>query len=135
MPNRRPEYPQAILLVEDEQLVSLFMRDVLEDEGFQCLSTNTVDHARRWIEHVPIGAAILDVSVRGELVFPLAHLLVEKRTPFVFVTGYDRDVIPKEFDSTTYFQKPVDTEQLLGAIKRLIATADDLRNGPSTVGT
>ena len=35
-------------------------------------------------------AAILDISLGGEMAFPLADLLQEKQIPVVFATGYDQ---------------------------------------------
>jgi hypothetical protein len=34
-----------------------------------------------------INAALLDVNVAGELVFPVTHMLDERGIPFLFVTG------------------------------------------------
>ena len=42
-------------------------------------------------------AAILDISLGGEMAFPLADLLQEKQIPVVFATGYDQEAIPETY--------------------------------------
>jgi hypothetical protein len=42
-----------------------------------------------------IDGAVVDVNLRGLMVYPAADLLAERQVPFVFVTGYDREVIPR----------------------------------------
>jgi hypothetical protein len=44
----------------------------------------------RLIEQNSIDGAILDVNLRGEMVFPLADALAERSIPFVYVTGYGK---------------------------------------------
>jgi hypothetical protein len=44
-----------------------------------------------------IDAAVLDIRLDVEDVFPLADTLREKRIPFFFVTGLGKDALPKRF--------------------------------------
>ncbi|WP_314190624.1 hypothetical protein [Paracoccus yeei] len=44
-----------------------------------------------------LDGAILDVNLQGQMVFPVAHLLLERSVPFLFMTGYDQSVIPERF--------------------------------------
>ncbi|KIT17472.1 response regulator [Jannaschia aquimarina] len=75
-----------ILIVEDEALLAVDLSMTLEDEGAvvegPCM---TIDDALRNQSHVD--AAVLDVDIRGEPVFPVADRLAEEGTPFVFHTG------------------------------------------------
>ncbi len=34
------------------------------------------------------------------MIFPVAHLLLERSVPFLFMTGYDQSVIPERFKAT-----------------------------------
>ena len=42
------------------------------------------------IEEHAVDGAVLDVNLRGEMVFPLADALAERFIPFVYVTGYGK---------------------------------------------
>ena len=57
-------------------------------------------------------AAILDVNVGGELVYPVADLLSSRGIPFVFVTGYGRESIDRRFADRPVLEKPVERELL-----------------------
>jgi DNA-binding response OmpR family regulator len=54
-----------------------------------------------------IHAVILDINLRGETVFPLAHRLQQDAVPFLFCTGYGDDPIDADFKSVARFEKPV----------------------------
>ena len=42
-------------------------------------------------------AAILDVNLDGEEIFPVADILAERGLPFVFVTGYGENSLPEAY--------------------------------------
>ena len=44
-----------------------------------------------------VQAAILDVKVKGETSFEVADSLFRNDVPFVFLTGYDGEIIPTRF--------------------------------------
>lgn len=75
-----------ILIVEDEALLAVDLSLTLEDEGATvagpCL---TLDAAMR--ADGRIDAAVLDVDLRGERVFPVADRLRSEGKPFIFHTG------------------------------------------------
>ena len=75
-----------ILVVEDEALVAVDLSMMLEDEGARvvgpCMS---VGDALAY--GAPVDAAVLDVDLRGEAVFPVADRLSREGKPFMFHTG------------------------------------------------
>lgn len=64
--------------------------------------------------------AILDVNLGPGPSFTLAHAMRARGIPFLFVTGYDREAIPKEFADIQRLEKPYRSHDLLTAIARLI---------------
>jgi CheY-like chemotaxis protein len=66
-----------LLLVEDEYLLALYLSEMLEDLGAQVLGpVASVADALELIDKAPeIDAAILDVNLAGEAVFPVADRL------------------------------------------------------------
>jgi CheY-like chemotaxis protein len=60
--------------------------------------------------------AILDVNLNGKMSFPAADILVERRVPLIFASGYVADSFPAAFRSTPKLQKPFQIETLASAI-------------------
>jgi len=113
--------PQAlagnqVLLVEDEALVAIAMKDMLVDLGFEVLGAygKTADALAAASNH-QVNAAVLDVNLGGELVYPVADLLIAKGVPFVFVTGYGAETIEPRFAHVPVLPKPIEREALHAA--------------------
>ena len=103
----------SIMVVEDEALVALAVNDSLIDLGLCVVGPfSRVADARRVLQNTTVDAAILDVNLSGELVYPLAELLTAKGIPFVFVTGYGAESIDRRFRSTPVLQKPIEKDLL-----------------------
>jgi CheY-like chemotaxis protein len=54
--------------------------------------------------------------LRGHPVDEIAAALVARNVPFVFVTGYGADSLPKAFAKTAMLSKPFDEKQLIAAV-------------------
>ena len=57
-------------------------------------------------------AAVLDINLNGELVYPVADMLAESGVPFIFVTGYSPELVEKRFAEVPVVQKPVNMVDL-----------------------
>lgn len=113
------------LLVEDEAVVALLIESMLGDLGYQVVGpiprlAKALDVARS--EDFDI--AVLDVNLHGTPSFPIADVLVEKRVPFVFATGYGAPGIPANFKSIAVLQKPFKTQHLADAISHAISAEE-----------
>jgi PAS domain S-box-containing protein len=113
----RPIVPQVVagnrlLLVEDEALVAMAMRDQLGDLGFEVTVASTANGALAAARDHEVNAALLDVNLGGELIYPLADLLAAKGVPFAFVTGYGAETIDHRFDRVPVLQKPIERQVL-----------------------
>jgi CheY-like chemotaxis protein len=105
----------SILVVEDEALVALDLEFTLEEMGWQVAgSMGGVTQALRWLNGREPGpsAALLDVNLGGEMVFPVAEALKARRIPFAFATGYADLVSRSNFASAPVLMKPVDRDRL-----------------------
>jgi two-component sensor histidine kinase/CheY-like chemotaxis protein len=104
-----------ILVVEDEALVALAVNDALLESGWTVIGPfSAVADAVKVVLKTPISAAILDVNLNGDLVYPLAEMLVEKEIPFIFVTGYGAESIDPRFKDVRVLQKPIEQDVLKG---------------------
>ena len=61
----------------------------------------------------PPDAAILDVNLGGEMVFPLAEALRDRGVPFMFATGYDSWALPPAYADVPRCEKPFDVGRCL----------------------
>jgi PAS domain S-box-containing protein len=114
-----------VLLVEDSILIAMQMQDVLEESG--CIVVGpaaTLGDAVGLAETVALDAAVLDVNLGGETVFPAAARLAERGIPFLFTTGYSsRAVFPPEFADADRVGKPVDDRVLAAKLSSTIRKA------------
>ena len=105
-----------ILVVEDEPLLAMASADLLADSGCTVAGpVSSVKQGMRLIEQEAIDGAILDINLRGEMVFPLADLLAERSIPFVYVTGYGK-LLRACNHGRPVLQKPYSNQQLLKII-------------------
>ena len=102
-----------LLLVEDEALVAMALKDMLTELGFEVVGAfNKVTEALAVVTNQDVNAAVLDVNLGGELIYPVADSLVAKGVPFVFITGYGAEAIDGRFASYRVLQKPIQRQML-----------------------
>jgi DNA-binding LytR/AlgR family response regulator len=80
----------------------------------------TEDEARDELAAQRPDAVLLDINLGPGPTFKLAEHLKDNGIPFVFVTGYDQNVIPAEFDNVERLEKPLQLRQLVGAVSKLV---------------
>jgi len=107
-----------VLVVEDEGLVAMMLEDVLDDLGCDLAgSFGGVAQALAWIEAGgEADAALLDVNLSGETVFPVAEALAARGVPFAFTTGYGVTDDPR-FKDAVCLGKPISLGRLIEALK------------------
>lgn len=106
-----------IIVIEDEALVALNLESMLEDLGCTVVGPfMRYAQAETMIERsADADAAILDVNIGGQKVFPIAQKLVEKGVPIIFATGYGRAGLPEAWHDRPVLQKPyTEAEVALG---------------------
>jgi two-component sensor histidine kinase/DNA-binding response OmpR family regulator len=102
-----------LLLVEDEALTGMMMCDMLTDLGFDVIGPFArLDDAMAAVGREDFQAAVLDVNLDGEMVYPVADAVVARGVPFVFVTGYSAEGIDRRFAQVPVLQKPIERQML-----------------------
>jgi two-component sensor histidine kinase/DNA-binding response OmpR family regulator len=115
----RPIASCRVMIVEDEALVALVLADQLADMGVSVIGPcGSVAEARSAAAENDLDAAILDVNLGGELVYPVADLLSARGIPFIFVTGYGHESIDKKFSYAPVLEKPVEHALLAEMLSR-----------------
>ncbi|HEY2228637.1 MAG TPA: response regulator [Xanthobacteraceae bacterium] len=104
---------KRLLLVEDEPLTGMMMCDMLTDLGFDVIGPfGRLDDAMAAVGREDFQAAVLDVNLDGEMVYPVADAVVARGVPFVFVTGYSAEGIDRRFAKVPVLQKPIERQML-----------------------
>ena len=123
MENSPPARPR-VLVVEDEYLIRMLLEDMLEELGYDMAAgVGTISEASEAASNGEFHAAILDVNLDGQEIFPVADILAQRGLPFVFVTGYGERSLPDPHRSRPALQKPFQAEQLRAALDGLLAAA------------
>lgn len=113
---------RAILVVEDEYTLASDLARFLESQGATIVGpVGTVKSALALVERDGgrLDAAVLDVNLRTERVYPVADALIGRGVPVVFATGYDELLMAKPYIGLPRCQKPIDKPALV----RLLASA------------
>ncbi|MFG1348151.1 response regulator [Xanthobacter autotrophicus] len=118
---------KRVLVVEDEFLVALGLEDNLRSLGCTVVGPiSSLSGAKAAAAHEKVDAAILDVNLAGEAVYPAASILADRGIPFIFCSGYTGSVrMPAEFADAPRVAKPYTSRAIAEAL------SDLLSGGPS----
>src|SRR4051812_23104158 len=111
---------RRVLVVEDSPVVAPFTVDILAELGCEVVGpAPNMAVAREMVESGGFDAALMDVHIRGERVFPLCELLAAKKVPFVLTSGYADWTMPEKWDDRPRLQKPYTIDQVEAALGAL----------------
>lgn len=112
-----------ILIVEDEYFLADDLSEALREAGAEVLGPiPSVDAATAFVTGgAAIDAAILDINLHGEMVFPVADALRDRGIPFAFVTGYDQSAVPDRFAEVPRLEKPFKGARVAAVLTPLMA--------------
>jgi DNA-binding NtrC family response regulator len=115
---------KRILIVEDSPVVGPFTADLLGE--LACTVVGPAPNmaiGRELIDSEKIDAALMDVHIRGERVFPLCEALAAKSVPFVLTSGYADWNMPEKWRNRPRLQKPYTLDQVEEALKQLLSAS------------
>lgn len=115
---------KAILIVEDESLISMMLEDFVEVLGHvPAIVVDTLEAGLAAVEKGAFDIAILDVNLRDRKVsWPIADALDAAGKPFLFTTGGDIEVPPERHRHRLFLEKPFTLESVRKAIESLADT-------------
>src|SRR5262245_34414572 len=112
--------PDDILIVEDDAIIALDFEDTIL--GFGAKTVRTAGNVARALQLIADRApdfALLDIGLVSEKSFTVAERLQALQIPFVFITGYSRDVgLPPALMGTPMLPKPCTSDVLQAALRR-----------------
>jgi CheY-like chemotaxis protein len=106
-----------VLIVEDEALVAFQLEDMLADLGCAIIGpASRVGQALDLLGRQTVDAAVLDLNVGGELVYPVADALARRGLPYIFATGYGAAGLTMPYRRRPVLQKPFPQSDLRKAM-------------------
>lgn len=108
-----------ILVVEDDALIALDCQQSLQDAGATLVEiAKSISEVRSLLSHTNFDVAVIDVFLGTETGIPIAELMVDVGTAFVFCSGTTIDVeLPSALKGAVTIQKPYSTSGLIGVIR------------------
>jgi CheY-like chemotaxis protein len=103
-----PLRDRRILVVEDEYLIAMSLADALDNAGSVVVGpVPSVAKAIKTIDSEPhIDAAVVDVNLGGELAYAVADMLIARKIPFIFTSGYEDNVLRSRYSQVKNCPKP-----------------------------
>ena len=115
---------QRVLVVEDDYFIASDREQELVAAGATVVGpVPSVDAALNLLAEDRPDAAILDVYLCDERVFPVADALVSDGVPFFFMSGYDRRGMPERYAFARWLHKPLEPRKMMSELRRLLDRA------------
>lgn len=104
-----------ILVVEDEWDAGAEIAHAFERRGATVVGpVPTVARAMQALAQEPeIDGAVLDISLGGEMSYPVADALIARGIPFLFATGYSRAAVPSAYRGISICIKPFEPDDVI----------------------
>lgn len=117
---------KKVLVIEDELLVAMGLEDTLSALGCVVVGpVTTLEDAIALSPTVEADAAIVDVNMRGQEIFPAARILAARGVPLIFCSGsVSCGPLPDGFSDVMQLPKPYTDRAVRDAVRALLAGAD-----------
>ena len=107
-----------VLVIEDDYFVAKEIATALRAHGAQVIGpAPDAARGRALISADSPDCALLDVNLKGQFAFDLAHELRERGVPLIFTTGYDASFLPADLRGAPCLNKPIDIRSLVRTIQ------------------
>lgn len=106
-----------VLIAEDDYFVASALAD-----AFRAANAQVIGPCASLAEATRLAGgsqmAVLDVDLKGQMVFPLADRLMRDGMPFVFYTGFDKPLLPAHFAKIVCITKPMAPQETVQVLAR-----------------
>ena len=116
----RPLVGRVILVIEDEPIIALDIKDAFEDAGATVVVTRTLAAALVAVEDNSISAAIVDHALGDGDSSEICHRLTERNVPFVTYSGFAH--LDGACAQAEHVNKPARPTVLVATITGLLAS-------------
>lgn len=114
----------AILIVDDDEMFRLLLKDVLGDRGYKLFEAPSSEVALEMLEKQKPDMAIVDVDLPAMNGIELATIIKKQNPqfPIIMITGYAALYSPADVLATgveAFLQKPIAMDKLLSILTQL----------------
>lgn len=115
---------RRVLIVEDEAMIAGLIESILSAAGWSVVGpVATLERALETIDRTRLDAALLDVRINGHDAYAVADVLMRRRIPFVFVSGFTRKQMPPGYRDCAYIAKPFAPDAILALLEEVVGRA------------
>ena len=118
-PHTQPK--RQVLIVEDNSWVALTIAEEVTELGFTVVGpARTLSEGLALARSEVLDAALVDIALGGgEKAYPVAHVLSERRVPFIFITG-NTETPDAPFENVPVLRKPFGSAGLRRAVTQIL---------------
>ena len=103
-----------VLVAEDEAFVSMIIEEILAEQQSVLIGPfANLEPAFEAARSADIDIALLDVNLKGIMVYPVAEALNARRIPFLLLSGYGAEAVPADRPEWRICSKPFHMHDLL----------------------
>jgi DNA-binding NtrC family response regulator len=115
-----------ILIVEDDPFIAMDIESAVAEQlgpHAELIVVESVEDAHRAASSAMLSCALLDIDVVGGKTFDVAASLLQKGTPFAFVSGSSPADVPKLLREVRFLRKPFSTTDITSFVSNALAPA------------
>ena len=137
--------PATILVADDDEAYRDFLRELLEEQGYNVVCAQDGEEALKIVKSQAIDLALVDVMMPHRTGFSVCRVLKSdpetRLIPFVLVTGLDSTedrVRGIECGADDFLNKPVHREELLARVRSLLKLklfTDELESSEAVINS
>lgn len=114
---------RSVLVVEDEGLIALELKELFEDAGARVLTAADIGEGLRLAETAQIGLAVVDYRIGSHDAAEICRRLLARAVPFFFFTG--DPTITDQWPDIPALQKPASDQEILAAAAALVERVEE----------
>lgn len=114
-----------ILIVEDDPFIAMDIEAAVAEQfghAAELIVVDSVTQAQR-LAAAELSCALLDIDVVGGKTFAVAERLLQKGTPFAFVSGSAPHDVPEMLRKVRFLRKPFLTSEIASFVSSAVAAA------------
>jgi CheY-like chemotaxis protein len=116
-----------ILIVEDDPFIAMDIETAVAEQfgpAAELIVVDSVSLAQRAATGANLSCALLDIDVVGGKTFEVAANLLQKGTPFAFVSGSTPSDVPEPLRQVRFLRKPFSTREITTFVSAAVLQAD-----------
>lgn len=116
---------RTILVAEDDPLIGVLLKEMLEDEGalVEGPFPSAVAAGQALAGDIALDAALLDVNLVDGDVYPVAAALQRAGVPYALFSAAGPEHMPPALQPRLFIQKPAPFREILAALREMLDAA------------